>query len=79
MNATLAQIIVKASSYPEAITVQIFEDEILTECNHAGAETQEFTEYTGYGEHTMEHTVYGLECDKDNCRAQNIAGEWITV
>jgi hypothetical protein len=80
MNAITAQLNVKGYSIAEEVTVQIgyIEDGefILEECNHAGAETQEFTDWTGYGEHITEHTAYGLECDKANCKAVNLYGEW---
>lgn len=72
-NGTAIQ--VKHYGHSEPVTVQQRENGIVMECNHAGAYPEQFTEYTGYGEFTQEHTVNGYACDK--CELNNTTGEWL--
>lgn len=57
------------------VTVQFFEDGVLTHCNHAG----HAPDMIGFnmGEDN-EYEVSALVCDKSNCNAYSLDGEeWI--
>lgn len=71
MNTT--KIKVQGYSFSEDICVQIKEDGIVVECNHAGNHTEMLTEFGGMdNEREIETTV----CDR--CPAQlGVDGEWI--
>lgn len=54
------------------ITVQVYEDGMLSECNHAGAFEGTVTKYAG---EDLEYEEWAMECDK--CMAsQNRDGDW---
>ena len=66
---------IKGFSFEEPITVQVIEDDIVTYCNHDGAEIGVVTHEYFYGEGIEELTKTGKVCDK--CDAwQDIDGVW---
>ena len=65
--------VVTKHSWSEPVTVQVLEDDLVSYCNHAGAENvdvdvDEFDPDSGRSAPTGSSTV--LMCDKDNCNAQ---------
>lgn len=70
---TVVPIQVTQHSWPEPVTVQILDDDIVSECNHAGAyyvevDADEYDVDSHTYLPTGSQTV--LMCDKDNCNAQ---------
>lgn len=60
-------------SWPEPVTVQVLDDDIVSECNHAGAyyvevDADEYDIDSRTYLPTGSQTV--LMCDKENCNAQ---------
>jgi hypothetical protein len=63
---------IRGFSIAEDVCVQIKEDGIVVECNHAGSHTEMLTQNAGMDdERTVETTV----CDR--CPAQLIGEEWV--
>ena len=74
---------VKQYSWPEPVTVQVLDDDIVDTCNHAGAYDVEVDALEWDGDsHSMIPTgsTTVLMCDKDNCNAQYNPwdSEWVT-
>jgi hypothetical protein len=59
-------------NFEQPITVQVFEDEILMGCNHAGAEEEE----VDFGSYENEDWAKTLVCDKCK-KVENELGEWL--
>lgn len=71
------QIEVKGFSHEELVTVQVFEDGILTHCNHAGHQTEGVDKYYYTPEIDREYTQIMEVCDKYNCSAASFDGiDW---
>lgn len=68
----VTRIKVTGFSIAEDVCVQIKEDGIVVECNHAGNHTEMLTENAGMDN---ERTVETVVCDR--CPAQYIGEEWI--
>lgn len=75
--------VLQQHTWPEPITVQILDEDIVDTCNHAGAydvevDALEFDGDSGNYLPTGSTTV--LMCDKENCNAQYnpYDDEWVT-
>ena len=80
---TVVPIQVTQHSWPEPVTVQIMDDDIVDTCNHAGAYDVEVDAMEWDGDsHAMLPTgsTTVLMCDKENCNAQYNPWdeEWVT-
>lgn len=70
-------------TWPEPVTVQVLDDDVVDICNHAGAYDVEVDAMEWDGDsHTMQPTgsTTVLMCDKENCNAQYnpLDNEWVT-
>lgn len=75
--------VVQKTTWPQPVTVQVRDGEVVSECNHAGADNidvsvEEFDPDSG--RYPLTGTAVVLMCDKENCNAQYdpINEEWLS-